>query len=281
MNVQQKIALGYLRTKISLLAMINKKKAGEEAFRLFCTPYVKYSGKESEVFKAGEALQFMLDGKKIKGYRCNHPQQHKVLLLHGFSSSCHNFQSYVPGLIHKNYEVLAFDAPAHGASEGETINAVEYADMIKKIVELYGPIKGFLAHSFGGLAICLALEQIPHAADTKVVLIAPATETSTAIDKAMVLLGVKNPVLRRSLDELIFKLKGKETSWYSIRRAIKNIKASVLWIHDEDDDITPMKDAVKVQDDAPGNVKFHFTKTLGHRRIYRDSQVMNEVINFL
>lgn len=280
MNVQQKLALGLIRTKLNLLTIINKKKAGEEAFKLFCTP-LKYTGQESEVFKEGEPLQFRLDGKLVKGYRCNHPKPHKVLLLHGFSSSCHNFQSYVEPLIQKDYEVLAFDAPAHGASEGSTVNAVEYSGMIKKVIELYGPVKGFLAHSFGGIALSLALEQVPHDANTKVVLMAPATETTSAIDNALYILGIKNQTLRRSLDAIIYNISGKETAWFSIRRAIKNIKASILWIHDEDDDVTPLRDALKVKEDAPANVQFLFTKSLGHRRIYSDNDVKNEVIKFL
>ena len=81
-------------------------------------------------------------------------------------------------LENKGYEVLAFDAPAHGDSEGSTVNAIEYSEMIKKVIELYGPVEAFIAHSFGGIAISLALEQIPHDANTKIVFIAPATETT-------------------------------------------------------------------------------------------------------
>lgn len=281
MNVQQKLALGFIRTKLNLLSVINKRKAGEEAFRLFCTPLIKDPARESEVFNNGESLQFELDGKIIRGFRCNHPRPHKVLLLHGFSSSCHNFQSYVAPLVQKGYEVLAFDAPAHGASEGSTVNAMDYCDMIKKVITLYGPIQGFLAHSFGGIALSLALEQVPHDSNTKVVLIAPATETTSALDNALYMVGISNVTLRKSLDDLIYNISGKETAWFSVRRAMKNITASVLWIHDEEDDITPVGDALKVKEDQPPNVRFLFTKGLGHRKIYRDNHVKNEVINFL
>jgi len=281
MNVQQKLALGMIRTKLNLLTIIDSRKAGEEAFKLFCTPVGKYTGIEHDVFKNAEALQFSIDGKMVKGYRCNHPRPHKVLILHGFSSSCHNFQSYAEPLIRKDYEVLAFDAPAHGASEGTTINAIEYSQMIKKVIALYGPVHGFIAHSFGGIALCLALEELPHDENTKVVLIAPATETSTALENALRFVGIKNPALRKSLDDIIFKMSGKETTWFSIRRAVKNLKAYILWIHDEDDDVTPLSDALKVKQDAPPNVQFDITKGLGHRRIYRDDTVISKTIKFL
>jgi len=280
MNVQKKLTVGLIRTKLNLLTIVDKKKAGEEAFKLFCTPFSS-AGPECDIFKNGEPLQFKLDGRNVRGYRCNHPQPHKILILHGFSSSCHNFQKYAEHFIEKGYEVIAFDAPAHGASEGNTVNAFEYRAMIKKAVEMFGPFQGYLAHSFGGLALTLALEEMPHDANTKIVLIAPATETTTAIDNAMSFLGLKNPVLRKAVDDKIFTVSGKKTSWFSIRRAIQNIRASVLWIHDEDDSITPLQDALKVKEDAPGNVQFLITKGLGHSRIYRDDEVIKAVMKFL
>jgi esterase/lipase len=281
MKIQQKLAISFFRAKINLLRIISIRIAAKETFRLFCTPLMKTSVKEKAVFTNAEPLQFSINGNLVNGFRCNHPKEHKVLLLHGFSSSCHNFDKYVNPLLEKNYEVLAFDAPAHGASEGRTINALEYSDMIIKINELYGPIHGFLGHSFGGIAVCLALEKIPHDSRTKVVLIAPATETSSAVEGAFAMLGIQNIRLRKSFDDIILEKSGHETSWFSIRRAMKNISASVLWFHDEDDDITPLADALKVKEDGHSNIAFVISKGLGHRKIYRDESVVNTAVKFL
>ena len=281
MNVQQKLALSFIRTKLNVLATVNKNEAASQAFKLFCTPFAKYTPAESEVFLKAKKIDFNFNGNTIRGYQCNHPREKKVLILHGFSSSCQNFESYVEPFIQKDYEVLAFDAPAHGSSEGSTVNALEYSEMVKKVIELHGPVQYFLAHSFGGLAVSLALEDIPHDENTKIVLIAPATETSTAIDNAFKLIGIRNPSMRKSIDELILKISGKETAWFSIRRAVKNINATILWIHDDDDDVTPVQDAKEVEKDNNGNIRFVFTKGLGHRRIYKDPNVKDLVFSFL
>ena len=280
MKVRHKIALGYIKTKLNLLTLLSSKKAGEEAFRLFCTPLIRGRVPENEVFKNAEKLSFSLSGKNVLGYRCNHPGRHKILLLHGFSSTCQHFAGFVTPLVKKGYEVLAFDAPAHGSSEGSSVNAVEYAQMIKKINDLYGPISGYIAHSFGGISVILALEEMNHDAETRVVLLAPATETSTAIDSAFEMLQIKNFTLRKAIDDVILEKSGRPSAWYSIRRAIKTIKASILWIHDTDDNITPYGDALKVKNDSPENVLFIATSGLGHRRIYRDAEVLEQVISF-
>ncbi len=281
MKIQQKLAIGFIKTKIKLLSLINNRKAAEAAFEIFCTPLKKSTVKDNGIFKDAERLTFRMHDKWVQGYRFNHPGKKIILLLHGFSSSSRNFSNYVKPLLDKNYEVIAFDAPAHGNSEGKTINALEYAEMILKVNKIYGPVNGYIAHSFGGIAVCLAMENITHFADTKIALIAPATETKSAIDGAFSLLGLINKQVRSLFDELIYEKSGHHTSWFSIRRALFNINATVLWFHDEDDDVTPLSDALKVKEDNHPNVKFVITKGLGHRKIYRDETVLNAVADFM
>jgi len=279
MKLTQKLGIAYTQTKLKSIAFISKRKAAEKAFELFCTPFLKSYRKEEP--KNAEQLKFMVNNLTIKGHRWNHPQTNKVLILHGFGSAAYKFEGYIAPLVKKGYEVLAFDAPAHGDSEGTTTNAVEYSEMIKKVIELYGPVNCFIAHSFGGIAISLAIENIPHDSNIKIVLIAPATETTSAIDGALAMLKIKDKEVRKEMDNLIFEKSGKQTEWFSIRRAVKNIKAQILWIHDEEDDTTPLSDALKVKEDNHSNINFVITKGLGHRKIYHDAAVKKAIENFL
>src|SRR6478672_13221427 len=181
MPLAKKLLLRYIRTKFRLLSSVSKKKAAEQAFKLFCTPQLRNRKKLPPVFEKAEKLSFRLDGETVRGYRWNPSAGKKALILHGFESSVVNFDRYVKPLVQKGYEVLAFDAPAHGRSSGKTINVLTYKEMVVKICRDYGPIQSFIAHSFGGLSLSLALEEIPHDAGTRAVLIAPAAETKTAI----------------------------------------------------------------------------------------------------
>ena len=281
MKLKQKIAIGYLRAKFKLLTVISNRWAAEKAFELFCTPFVKSEPRVPAIFAAAEALQFQLNGLKVNGYRWNQGGQESILILHGFGSAAHNFHSYIAPLIAKGYQVIAFDAPAHGSSEGKTINAVEYSEMIEKVVDPFGPIKGYLAHSFGGIALSLAIEKTIHNKDTHIALIAPATETVTAVNTAFTMLNIKNAAVRKEFDNIIFEKSGHPTEWFSIKRAMQQIKASVLWVHDEADDITPLADALLVKNEHFPNIRFIITKGLGHKKIYRDLLVKKEVIDFL
>jgi pimeloyl-ACP methyl ester carboxylesterase len=262
-----------------LLRRISKKKTAEEAFKLFCTPYLK--AKSNAALQGAERLFIELNDKKISGYRWNHPKDKKALILHGFGSAAYKFATYVSPLVDKGYEVLAFDAPAHGNSDGRMTHAVEYSEMIRKVCTQLGPVNSFIAHSFGGIALSLTLEEMEHNAGTKVVFIAPATETVSAVDGAFNLLNLKDEEVRKLFDGIIFSLSGKKTEWFSIRRAMQHISASVLWVHDEDDDVTPWADAAKVKEDNHPHIHFVTTKGLGHQKIYRDETIKNKVIEFL
>ena len=282
MKIQKNIIYKYIRTKLYFLDAFGSQYSGAYAFKLFCTPYTRYQGKGTDIFNKGEQLQFQLEKCKISGCRINLNQSKKALILHGFSSSYHMFSNYAEALVKKGYQVLAFEAPAHGKSEGKRVNALDYSKMIKKIIELYGPIDTYIAHSFGGLAVCLALEETPTPMnDTKLVLIAPATETTSAIEGAFNILKLPQQKFKDALRETILRKSGKPAQWYSVRRALKHIQAQVIWVHDQDDFITPYRDAQKILEDHLPHVHLITTKGLGHQKIYKDKDVQNLVMEYL
>ncbi len=280
MKLTQKFALSYLRAKLRLLSRVSKKKAAQTAFDIFCTPRYNHKRKTPKVFEEAETLQFRLEGNTIHGWRWNHPATRKVLILHGFESSAVNFEKYIRPLIKRGYEVLAFDAPAHGISGGKTVTAPHYKRMILEIQKKYGPIQSFMAHSFGGLALSLAMEEMEHDPGYKMALIAPATETSTAIDEFFRLMKLDGS-FRPEFEEIIVEKGGVTSSWYSVARAIQRIRATVLWIHDKQDHTTPLTDVLAVKEKNYPNVDFLITDGLGHRRIYRDPHIINTVVEFL
>jgi pimeloyl-ACP methyl ester carboxylesterase len=183
-------------------------------------------------------------------------------------------------MMRKGYEVLAFDAPAHGRSGGKKITAPFYKRTIQEIDKRYGPVESYMAHSFGCLALSLAIEDMPHHSNWRIALIAAATETTTAIDSYFNFLRL-DPAIRPEFESIILRNGGVPSSWYSIRRAMKAINATVLWFHDEGDDTTPVSDVLKVKAENHPNIDFVFTNGLGHRRIYRDNKVSKAIIEFL
>ena len=117
--------------------------------------------------------------------------------------------------------------------------------------------------------------ELPHLA-----LIAPATETRTVMEYFFTFLKL-DPAVRPEFDKIIIKKGGRSPEYYSIRRAMQYIRAKVLWLHDEEDDTTPITDVLKVKAENYPHIEFVITKGLGHRRIYRDTNVTKAIVDFL
>jgi pimeloyl-ACP methyl ester carboxylesterase len=280
MTLIQNLGLKFIRTKFALISRISKKEAAKKAFELFITPQSRVKIILPPLFQKAERLHFSLEGEAIHGFRFNHPSQKKVIILHGFESSTVNFDKYINPLINKGYEVLAFDAPAHGVSGGKRINAVDYKNFILHILKTYGPVTSFITHSYGGLALSLALEELPHDENWKVVFMAPATESTTAMNNFFGHLKLDSDV-RKEFDLLITQTNNKPPEWYSIARVAATIKAKVLFLQDKNDTLTPLSDVAPIMAKGYPNFTFVISEGLGHSRIYRDPGTINSVINFL
>lgn len=282
MKLAQRLLIGYYGIKIKVIGLISPRQAAKTAFRIFCTPFAgKVKHNSSQVFQKAEKLFFDLDGMTIRGYRWQpaHRNGKKILLVHGFSSAAYKFEKYVQLLLKQGFEVVAFDGPAHGHSDGKIINAYIYRNVLLKIESLYGPFHGMMGHSLGGLAASLAFEKIPDREKRKLVLVAPATETETAIQNFLSIIPV-NKKTEQAFRNLIVDISGKPVSYFSVSRVVQSLVSPVLWVHDRQDTICPFKDVSPLLSLNMPHVQFLITENLGHSRVYKDNKVCGEIVSF-
>lgn len=279
-KLSQRIILQYYKTKLKTLNKLSPQLAAKSAFDLFCTPGPVKKMEMPPIFHKAEKVELFYEGIAVRGYywKTSLPAK-RVLICHGFQSRAYKFEQYVRMFITAGFEVLAFDAPAHGLSDGKRINAFTYSRIILNIEEKFGPLYALICHSFGGLAACFAIEEMIDS-NKKLVLIAPASETRSAIANFSDLFSLSNEV-QAALGQMIFELRQHDISWYSINRAIKNISGEVLWIHDTDDKQCPYIDSEPSRNADIKNLTFITTEHLGHNKIYRDVGVQETVVKFL
>jgi pimeloyl-ACP methyl ester carboxylesterase len=282
-KLKQKLAIRYVRAQLNILSLVSTQKAAIKAFRLFCTPQQRASGKYPAIFEKGEKLSFRLEGHMVRGHRWVPGPDgtgKKILIAHGFESSSRTFDAYILSLLKQGYEVIAFDAPAHGRSGGRRILLTSYVAMLRIIMDNYGPFDSWLGHSLGGLALVLALEDMQIETGSRLVLVAPAVETTAAVEVFAGLLHLPMTVVRE-MDNYVEEVSGHRFSWFSLRRAIGQVRADILYVQDEEDQITPVKDALLVERDGHPNIRFLFTRGLGHRKIYKDPEMLKQIVAFL
>jgi pimeloyl-ACP methyl ester carboxylesterase len=274
-------ATSILQQQLRILSLISKNRAAKRAFDIFCTPNSKRKYILSPFFNDAEKLEFISNGKNMRGYRWNKGGTKKILIAHGFQSIAANFEHIIKKFVHKGYEVVAFDAPAHGYSDGKKITSLLYRDLIKEANDRYGSFHRYLGHSFGCMGTCFALAETPVQEDVKVVLIAPASNLISISEMFFAQMKIKDKDLQRTFYEYIEKVSNLKTEWYDVKRCLQTFHYPVLWIQDKKDRITPVKDALHIQKLKFPYIQFIFTEGLGHRKIYRDKDVVNTILDFL
>lgn len=279
MTKTQQMMLSFFKTKIRLASMASVRWGAQIAFDMFSTPYRRSKKPKPSIFKQAENIKLNVNGCLINGYKWNAQASKQILILHGFESRAYKFDMYIHPLLKNGWGITAMDAKAHGRSEGKQIILPDYVAMIEKLEHQFGKFSAYFAHSFGGIAVSLYLEKMKNE-KAKLVLVAPATETDTAIKLFSKIVGLKDQV-RLAINELVLEKSGKPIDFYSIKRIIPKLENQILWLHDRNDKITPLSDVQPLIDSSPTNVTFFITDGLGHSKIYKDSMVIDKVVDFL
>lgn len=277
----QNFATSLLQKQIALLSLVSKKRAAKKAFDIFCTPFSRRKYPLSDFYHQAEKIELQSNAAVLRGFRWNSGGSKKILITHGFQSFAGKFEHIVKKFVQKNYEVIAFDAPAHGYSDSKRITSLLYRDMIKEANEKYGPFDRYLGHSFGCMAICFALTEMPQQKDIKIALIAPASNVLSLSKMFFSQMKITDKELQQLFINHIEKISKLTIKWYDIKRCLQHFNYPVLWIHDRHDKITPVTDALAIQKINISNVDFIFTEGLGHRRIYHDKNIVNHIVDYL
>jgi pimeloyl-ACP methyl ester carboxylesterase len=222
------------------------------------------------------------DQTKIHGFEWlpNKPNDQTVLIAHGYASYAYKFEHYIAPLLKMGYRVLAFDAPAHGQSEGKHIHVVVYQEAIQKIMEQIGPIHHFIGHSLGALTLSMIAENIDEAEARKFVLIAPATKTTTTFANFFKMMHL-NEVTKAAFLQDVSNRTHHSVEYFAADRALTNYQGPLLWVHDEKDVVCPYEDIINFKEKAPSNIKFLITNGLGHNKVYKTAEVMDQIMAFL
>lgn len=228
----------------------------------------RFSLKVKDVFFSGEELSF-------NGFKWGKGPD-KVILTHGWGSKAADFSEIIHALKDlKNLEIIAFDAPGNGSSEGELSNLLLYIEAVKAIVAAFGSPKIFIGHSLGAMANVIAIKETRIKPDllvslTPLVLLKEnfkASMTTVRIDPAIQEQFLKDFEQRFGMNSSIFNL----SEWY---REHENLNH---WLaYDQHDHIAPysyLKNFMEAYPSISGRDYEHVT----HERIIRSAEVIKDL----
>lgn len=262
---------------INIKALFSKSAAATQAFLIFCSPRAGRISDEQALFLDPAKYETVTTtkGKKIQVYRWQGDGP-TVLLIHGWESNSYRWYRLIEDLKKKDYNILAFDGPAHGYTDGKIFNVPTYASYLELITQRYKPVY-HIGHSVGGLS-CLFHYYIyrPEHIKKMVVLGAPS-ELSEIMKDYQAILGLSSRVMN-ALEELVKTDFGFSFSAFSGAAFAKALDIPGLIIHDTYDEIAPVTASRAIHVQWPKST-FIETEGFGHS-LYQDD-VREAILRFI
>ncbi len=215
-------------------------------------------------------------GKSIAVYQWGDGDK-RALVVHGWSGRATQMYQIIEKLLNHGYKVISIDGPAHGKSTGSKTMMPEFIKAIEKTSETYGPIDVAIGHSMGGISLLNV--QGMHALFNKLVIIGAPDSIFNIFHGFVNKLELKK-IVADKLIAVFEKITGKSIFDFHGSTHCKKIKEPVLIVHDEDDNEVPVGDAINNYQSLQ-NGKLLKTNGLGHGRILKNREVINQIINFI
>lgn len=265
-----------LRFLFRVLQLVAPSRAAAWAERVFFTaPRTRLSHSQREQLELAQPISLVAHGRRIAAWTWGDGPI--VYLVHGWGSRGARLAAFVRPLTEAGFQVCAFDAPGHGASEGRMSSMPEFARALQALVTEMGPAHGVIAHSLGASATTLAMHWgVPVA---RAVFVAPAADPVGFTPRWADMLGLRPSVVAemraRSERRLVFQWDDLDVPAMAGGRRVP-----LLVFHDAGDTIVPPEDGQAIAAAWPG-ARMVTTTGLGHRDIVRAPEIVNGAAAFL
>jgi pimeloyl-ACP methyl ester carboxylesterase len=215
-----------------------------------------------------------------------------VLLVHGWNGRGSQLGAFVAPLVATGHQVVAFDAPGHGLSDGSRSSLLEFANAFDAVLDavrpFFQPLRGVVAHSMGGAAVTYALSRAqergravsePGAEEPRLVFIAPPIDVRDFVDTVSSQLGLL-PHTQARLEGLLERRIGQRLEDLHALKLAGSMRQPLLVVHDERDRAVPFTCGASLAAAWPG-ATLRATQGLGHSRILRDAEVISAATGFI
>lgn len=215
---------------------------------------------------------------QLATYQWGDEQRPRVLLIHGWNARALQLGAFVEPLLAAGFQVLGFDAPAHGRSPGNSTNIFEISHAIQALERAQGPFAGAIAHSFGVPAVARAL--LDGMTLPRLVAIAAPADGHFLLQRFAAQLQVPEAVIERMRKRMTARFGLDIFTRLATVDMFAQLQLPGLILHDRQDRDIPWQHAERLQRAWP-QASLHLTQGLGHTRILRDPQVVEQAVQFL
>ncbi len=262
-----------------ILTAISPFIASRFAARLFLTPF-KYEIPEREKDMDSKSIQESISipaiNREIVVYHYGESKK-KILLIHGWSGTGTQMALIAKNLVEKGFEIISFDAPAHGKAPGKISMMPFFIESIHHLEKTYGPFHAAIGHSLGGMSI---LKAVKDGLILKKLIIIGTANSVTHITKDFAQNMQLNETVAKKMKSYFDTKFGEDMDNYSGAFSAEAVKIPTLVIHDKDDVDVHVSSAYEIAKNLDDS-ELLITEGLGHRKILGDSEVINKITTFI
>lgn len=261
--------------KLSSLFLIRPNSALNKAFILFCSPRRGRVKPEQKAFlTTAKREKIKIDHCLVQSYHWK-GEKETILLVHGWESNTHRWQQLIEKLQEVGYNVVAFDAPAHGDSSGKLFNIPLYSKYMTAFVEKHRP-DYIIAHSIGAMTTMYQQHGHPEKSE-KIILLGSPADMGFIIDGFQNILRL-SPRFMEALKAYFIKEVGHDIKDFSIQNFTAINQQKGLLIHDVYDKIVPYSAAKTIHENWE-NSNLITTEGAGHS--LDNNAIHADILHFL
>ena len=201
----------------------------------------------------------------------------KVLVTHGWGSKAADFVELITTLKqNEQIQIIAFDAPANGSSEGELSNLLLFAEAVKAVIGENGSPDIVIGHSLGTMANVIALTDLG-ITPKLLISIAPFILLQENFIKSMTAAGVSQQA-QAAFFQSFEERYGVPASYFNMQDIYKFDAALNHWLaYDGHDRVLPIEYLEKFLEEHP-TIRSHNYADTGHEKIIRSVAVIEDIV---
>lgn len=262
------------RAAVGLVARTAPSVAAAWALRRFCTP-PRHTREPEALAATARWLAVPVGGRAV--YAWEWGAGPAVLLVHGWGGRGAQLAAFAPPLLAAGFRVVAFDAPAHGASEGRRASLLDFRNAVRAVASRVGPLAGVVAHSLGAAATALAMKDGLDA--PRAVFLSPPAEPRAYLRRFLAAVGIP-AALAPTVERRFERAAGFRWADLAVPAVAPALDAPLLVIHDRGDREVPWADGAAIAAAWPG-AELLTTAGLGHMRLLHEPAVIARAVAFL
>lgn len=264
-----------IRSALAALGLVAPPMHAKVARTLYFRPQrLKARQAEREVLARG--TRFFLEDEGEQVIARSWGKGPVVALMHGWSGHLGQLTPFVDPLLAAGFQVVGFDWPGHGDSGGAQSSLLHASRVLRALQGLVGPFHGVVAHSFGAAATIHALGQGLDA--QRLVFHAPVARLDGYVNEYSSAFGF-TPSQRSGFLTACEQWLDAPFSRFEPMAIARELRTQTLVLHSEDDREVALPDVQSLA--KVMGAELRVKQGLGHRKLLRDAQCLEESVAFL